>query len=108
MAGRAATYKTKCWREHLLMVEPRSRPVNHIKILFFAILRDQAGARSLELDVEPGIRIEELKAILAEKYPALRDSLAHCLTSIDREYCLDETPLPPSAEIAFFPPVSGG
>ena len=45
--------------------------MNHIKVLFFATLRDKAGMRSVELDVEPGTTIGQLKTILIEKFPNL-------------------------------------
>lgn len=83
--------------------------MNHIKVLFFATLRDKAGMRSMELDVEPGTTIGQLKTILIEKLPNWDALLMeHCLASIDHEYCLDDAEIPAKAEIAFFPPVSGG
>ncbi|GEM_PF-164793 len=83
--------------------------MNHIKILFFATLRDKAGMRSLELDIAPGTTIGQLKTILIEKLPNW-DSLLmeHCLAAINHEYHLDESEIPADSEIAFFPPVSGG
>jgi molybdopterin converting factor subunit 1 len=84
--------------------------MNHIKVLFFATLRDRAGTRSAELEVQPGLTIEQLKLLLVERYPGLRaqDLLRHCLASINHEYRFDETVIPEGAEIALFPPVSGG
>ena len=83
--------------------------MNHIKVLFFATLRDKAGMRSLELDLEPGTTIGQLKTILIEKLPNWDALLMeHCLASINHEYCFDEAEIPNAAEIAFFPPVSGG
>jgi molybdopterin synthase sulfur carrier subunit len=83
--------------------------VNHIKVLFFATLRDKAGMRSMELNVEPGTTIGQLKTILIEKLPNWDDLLMeHCLAAINHEYRQDESEIPAEAEIAFFPPVSGG
>ena len=83
--------------------------MNHINILFFATLRDKAGMRSMELDVEPGTTIGQLKTILIGKLPNWDGLLMeHCLASINHEYCFDESEIPAEAEIAFFPPVSGG
>lgn len=84
--------------------------MNHIKVLFFATLRDRAGTRSAEMDIQPGLTIEQLKSLLVERYPALgmQDLLQHCLASINHEYRFDETVIPEDAEIALFPPVSGG
>ena len=84
--------------------------MNHIKVLFFATLRDRAGTRSAELEIQPGLTIEQLKTLLVERYPGLgaQNLLQHCLASINHEYRFDETVIPEDAEIALFPPVSGG
>jgi molybdopterin converting factor subunit 1 len=82
--------------------------VNHIKVLFFATLRDKAGVRSAELDIESGITIGQIKTVLVEKFPGLSGLMEHCLAAINHEYCLDETVISADSEIAFFPPVSGG
>ena len=84
--------------------------MNHIKVLFFATLRDRAGTRSAELEIQPGLTIEQLKMLLVERYPGLgaQNLLQHCLASINHEYRFDETVIPEDAEIALFPPVSGG
>ncbi|MCX6069201.1 MAG: MoaD/ThiS family protein [Chloroflexi bacterium] len=82
--------------------------MNHIKVMFFATLRDKAGVRSTELDLQPAATIEQLKRLLVEKYPNLNGLMDHCLASINHEYCFDESEIPLDAEIAFFPPVSGG
>jgi molybdopterin converting factor subunit 1 len=82
--------------------------MNHVKILFFANLRDRAGVRSTELDLPAGATIEQLKQTLIQQYPGLGGLMEHCLAAINHSYCFDESEVPESAEIAFFPPVSGG
>lgn len=84
--------------------------MNKIHVLFFATLRDRAGTRAAEIEVEPGITIQQLKAQLVQRFPGLGASglIEHCLASINHEYRFDETIIPENAEIAFFPPVSGG
>ncbi len=79
-----------------------------IKVLFFATLRDKAGTRSAEVQVEPGLTIGGLKEKLVFLYPGLGGLMEHCLASINHDYKFDETEIPADAEIAFFPPVSGG
>ncbi len=78
------------------------------KILFFATLRDRAATRALEMELPPGTTIAQLKSLLIQQRPALAGLLEHCLASINHEYRFDEDPIPPAAEVAFFPPVSGG
>jgi len=82
----------------------------HIKVLFFATLRDKAGTRSAELDLAEGATIADLKNILVEKFPGLnyQSMMEHCLASINHDYKFDETVIPADAEVAIFPPVSGG
>lgn len=82
--------------------------MNRIKLLFFATLRDRAGTKSLELDVPENLTVRGLKEKIAEEYPNLKDSMKSVLIAIDREYAFDEAIIPPDAEMAMFPPVSGG
>jgi molybdopterin converting factor subunit 1 len=82
--------------------------MNTITVLFFATLRDNAGTRQIELEVPENTTILDLKGILVKKYPALNKIMEHCLASINHEYRFDETVIPEKAEVALFPPVSGG
>ena len=82
--------------------------MNHVKLLFFATLRDRAGTKSIELDVPPELTVQGLKDRIADEYPSLKDSMKSVLISINREYAFDEAVIPPNAELAMFPPVSGG
>ena len=82
--------------------------VNRIKLLFFATLRDRAGTRSLELDIPADMNVKELKDKLSTDYPNLKDSLKSVLIAVNHEYAFDEAILPKDAEVALFPPVSGG
>jgi molybdopterin converting factor subunit 1 len=82
--------------------------MNRIKLLFFATIRDRAGTRSMELEVPEDMTVQGLKKKLAEEYPNLKDSMKSVLITIDREYAFDDAIIPPDAEMAMFPPVSGG
>lgn len=82
--------------------------MNRIKLLFFATLRDRAGTKSMELEVPDGMTVQGLKNKLSEEYPNLKESMKSVLITIDREYAFDEAVIPPDAEMAMFPPVSGG
>jgi len=76
--------------------------------LFFATLRDRAGTRALELDIPEGMTVRGLKERLAAERPELKSAMQSVLISINREYAFDEALVPPNAEVAMFPPVSGG
>ncbi|RPI90117.1 MAG: MoaD/ThiS family protein [Chloroflexi bacterium] len=82
--------------------------MNRVKLLFFATLRDRAGAKSMELDIPADLTIQGLKDKISEEYPNLRESMSSVLVTINREYAFDEAVIPPDAELAMFPPVSGG
>ncbi len=82
--------------------------MNRIKLLFFATIRDRAGTKSMDLDVPDGMTVQGLKDRIAEEYPNLRESMKSVLVTIDREYAFDDAVIPPNAEMAMFPPVSGG
>jgi len=82
--------------------------MNRIKLLFFATIRDRAGTKFMDLDVPEDMTVQGLKDKLAKEYPNLRDSMKSVLITINREYAFDEAVIPLNAEMAMFPPVSGG
>jgi molybdopterin converting factor subunit 1 len=82
--------------------------MHKVKIFFFATLRDYVGSKSVELEIPLGTSIGRLTDILVETYPRLEKVKDAMMAAINREYAADEQVIPESAEIAFFPPVSGG
>ena len=82
--------------------------MNQVKTLFFATLRDRAGVKSIEMEIPNQTKVAEFKNILTEKFPGLAGLMSHTLVSINHEYVFDEAIIPNNAEIALFPPVSGG
>lgn len=82
--------------------------MNRVKLLFFATLRDRAGTKSLELDIPADLTVRGLKDKMSAEYPNLKESMKSVLITINREYAFDEAVIPPDAEVALFPPVSGG
>ena len=82
--------------------------MNHVKLLFFATLRDRAGAKSIELDVPAELTVQGLKDKISDEYPNLRDSMSSVIITINREYAFDDAVIPLNAELAMFPPVAGG
>jgi MoaE-MoaD fusion protein len=78
-------------------------------ILLFALAKEKAGASSLTVDLPPGSTVLDLKTALARACPALAPLLPTLRIAIDSEYALDDhLPIPPGAELAAIPPVSGG
>ncbi|MEX1096923.1 MAG: MoaD/ThiS family protein [Planctomycetales bacterium] len=79
-----------------------------LAVRLFARARDLAEAERVEIDVPEAAHIGDVRAALGERYPALRPIGPNLLFAIDHEYAADSQPVPPAAEIACFPPVSGG
>ena len=82
--------------------------MNQITTLFFATLRDRVGSKSIQLQIPRDLSVADFKILLTEKYPGLAGLMDHTLISINHEYVFDEAVIPENAEIALFPPVSGG
>jgi molybdopterin synthase catalytic subunit len=81
---------------------------HQVKVLFFATLKDRTGERQTSLELPAGTSVRELKTQLIAKYPGLREMAASMLVSVNKEFAFDEEEIPAGAEVAVFPPVSGG
>ena len=79
-----------------------------ITVLFFATLKERAGTPRAELELDDEASVAALKAILAVRYPQLTPALPTCLVSVNRKFAFPEEQIPAEAEVALFPPVSGG
>lgn len=74
-----------------------------VKIRLFAVLRERAGAGSLELDLPEGARVADALAAV--------DHLAGgvpLVMAVNREYAKPDVELRAGDELALVPPVSGG
>ena len=78
------------------------------KVLFFATLREKAGVRETTIEFPQGSHISDIKNIVMENYPALGSSMDTIIVALNHEFGFDEDAVPNGAEIAMFPPVSGG
>ncbi len=82
--------------------------MNTITLLFFATLKDAAGTRRMELEIEEGTTVNGLRGSLGSRIPGLAAALPSALVAINKEFAFPEQVIPPGAEVALFPPVSGG
>lgn len=83
--------------------------IMQITILFFASYKDQAKTQRTTIDVPENCTvIHLLNDILKEKFPGLVIHAPSTLISINREFASYEEIIPEGAEVAIFPPVSGG
>jgi molybdopterin synthase catalytic subunit len=79
-----------------------------ITLLFFANLREIVGTKEIILEIPVNSTVADLKETIAELYPLLVPHLETTLISVNKEYGFDEDVIPEGAEVALFPPVSGG
>ena len=79
-----------------------------LKVKLFARAREAAGSPTVTVNVPEQARVGDLKLALAEQFPGLRPIAKSLLVTVGTDYADDSLPLDPAAEIACFPPVSGG
>lgn len=79
-----------------------------ITVLFFATIREHAGVKQTVVELPEGARVADLKAHLLEIYPGLANLLGSIVVSLNRQFAFDQDVIPEGAEVALFPPVSGG
>lgn len=79
-----------------------------INVLLFATLKERAGTNRLTIELPDGAKLRDVKNHLAVMYPNMAQNLEVALASINEEYAFAEDAVSDGAEVAFFPPVSGG
>ena len=82
--------------------------MNQITLLFFANLRELVGTKEVSLSITDSSTVADLKSQVADLYPQLSSHLKTTLVSVNKEYGFDQEIIPDGAEVALFPPVSGG
>jgi len=78
-----------------------------VTVLYFAVAREAAGTDSESWTGAPAT-VGDLRAVLAERHPALARVLPRCRLAVNQEFAGDADPVPEGAEVAVIPPVSGG
>jgi molybdopterin synthase catalytic subunit len=79
-----------------------------IRVRLFAIQRELAGTREVELDLPVGATIESAWSALIGLHPALAPGRAYVRFARNADYADADTPLADGDELAIIPPVSGG
>jgi molybdopterin synthase catalytic subunit len=79
-----------------------------VRVRLFAMQRELAGTRGVELDLAPGATIEDAWAALVDRFPSLASGRAALRFARNGGYAPPETPLDDGDEVAMIPPVSGG
>jgi molybdopterin synthase sulfur carrier subunit len=83
-----------------------------LQLKFFASVRETLGTSGEAVDVPDDVTtVGELRALLVARGGAWAEALGEgraLRTACNQVMCHAQTPLPPGAEVAFFPPVTGG
>ncbi|QDU42276.1 molybdopterin synthase small subunit [Symmachiella dynata] len=79
-----------------------------LDVRLFAQARDLAGAEHVSVELPDSSTVADLREALAAQFPQLAPLSPNLLIAIGTDYASDETVLSPDADIACFPPVSGG
>jgi molybdopterin converting factor subunit 1 len=82
--------------------------MNTIQVFFFAVLRDKAGVKQSSMDIPFNTTISDFKRIVVTKFPEIASSMESTLISVNKEVASENDIIPEGAEVALFPPVSGG
>jgi molybdopterin converting factor subunit 1 len=79
-----------------------------VHVRLFAMQRELAGTRSLDLALEDGATVEGAWLALVERFPVLAPGRPAVRFARNGSYVPAETPLDDGDEVAMIPPVSGG
>jgi molybdopterin converting factor subunit 1 len=80
----------------------------HIHIRLFAMQRELAGTRQVELDLPTGATIEDAWTAIVERFPILAPGRPAVRFARNNDYATADTALVDGDEVAMIPPVSGG
>jgi len=79
-----------------------------IEIKLFAVAKQIAGTDSITVTLAPHATIGQLRLCLQRQFPELQSLLSQLRFAVNADYANDATVIPPDAEVACIPPVSGG
>mgnify|MGYP001257655937 CR=1 FL=1 len=81
-----------------------------MKIKYFAWIKDITNHEEEEIDSIQIKNLNELKVFIIKKYPDLKKHMEKEILrfAVNQEYIINNIKLDANAEIAIFPPVSGG
>jgi molybdopterin synthase sulfur carrier subunit len=82
----------------------------NVKIRYFASIREALGSAEA-IDLPAGATVGQLRELLIERSPKHAGALAHgkaLRCALDQALCDESAVIGDGAEVAFFPPVTGG
>ena len=81
-----------------------------IRVIFFARLREQLGCGQLDVELAQPATVASLLEQLLLDHPQWQSAFANdnMLVAVNQVMASHQTPVGNAAEVAFFPPVTGG
>ena len=79
-----------------------------VRVKFFAILRERAGASEISKELRQGSTVGDLWRELQKDYPKLAVPGIRLLYAVNQSYVAGDYCLHEQDEVVFIPPVSGG
>jgi molybdopterin converting factor subunit 1 len=78
-----------------------------IAVRLFAGHRESVGASELEVEIDEGSTVEDLRSVLAS-HPAIGSLLGGAAVALNRRYAESHVVVSEGDEVAIIPPVAGG
>ncbi len=79
-----------------------------VQVMLFAAARQSVGDDVIEVRLQDSATVRDLRCRIVQQFPSLAPWEPHLLFAVDQQFATDDRPLTENAEIACFPPVSGG
>ena len=79
-----------------------------IRVRVFAAARELAGREAISVQLPGGANVGGLRGAMVGRCPQLCALVKRSLIAIDAEYAAENRVVPPTADVACIPPVSGG
>jgi molybdopterin converting factor subunit 1 len=79
-----------------------------LKVKLYATLKERAGKGDIDVSLDDGMTVKQLRERIATEHPALAELVNRSVVSINREFAFNSDRIFTSDEVALFPPVSGG
>lgn len=79
-----------------------------VRLLYFAVLRDIAGASTAEIELPSGARAADVWERLRAQHHELAGYRQPPMVAVNEEYVAADQMLRDGDELAFIPPVAGG
>jgi molybdopterin converting factor small subunit len=79
-----------------------------LTVRLFALARQRAGRPEIVVDVPEPATVGALRRAIEAEFPSLAPLVPNLMIAVASEYAEDGETIPPGAEVAAIPPVSGG